>query len=293
MKKTKKSKLKLLRLTLGIITTFLLTLFFLDFSGFLPHNIHSIAHLQFVPAVLFGISGKIIYLIITLLLIVLFGRLYCSVICPLGVLQDFINWLSKKINKKKRFNYKKSFNILRYILLILAVISIIFGAGGILGVIDPYSMYGRILVHLFTPVVILVNNLLAMFSEWTENYYFMELEIPSISMISFIIAIISFITVALLSFTRGRKFCNLICPVGTSLYLLSKISLFKIRIDKEKCNSCGLCEMNCKSECINAKEKNIDIGNCVVCFNCINKCNKGGISYKFITKKSTSTVSKN
>ena len=276
----KKNKLKIVRLTLGIVITSLLTAFFLDISGIFPYQLHSLAHFQLIPAILFAISGKFVYLIITFLIILLFGRLYCSVICPLGVFQDFINWISQKINKKKRFKYKKPFNVLRYFFLIITTLSIIFGISSITGILDPYSIYGRILVHLFKPVIIFINNLLAIFSEWTENYYFIELEISPISILSFTIAVISFIIVIFFSFTRGRKFCNIVCPIGALRNLTSKISLFNIRIDKEKCNSCGLCEMNCKSECINAKEKSIDTGNCVVCFNCINKCNKNSIGFK-------------
>lgn len=280
MKIRKINKLKIIRLSLSIIITALLTAFFLDLEKILPYQIHSIAHLQIVPAILSAMSGEIKALLIILILILLFGRFYCSVICPLGVLQDFITWISKKINKKKRFNYTKSFNIIRYIFLIIMVITLVFGIGGILAFIEPYSIYGRVVTHLFKPIVIAINNILASFFEWTKDYYFREFEISIISTFSFIIAAISFVIVAIFSFVNGRKFCNVICPVGAILNILSRASLFKIRIDKEKCNSCGLCEFSCKAGCINSKEKNIEVGNCVVCFNCIGKCNKGSIKYK-------------
>ena len=169
--------------------------------------------------------------------------------------------------------------LLLYVFLLIMAVSLVLGFSGILGFIEPYSIYGRVATHLFKPVVMFGNNLLAAFFEWTGDYYFRRFEISILSMFSFFVAAISFVIVAIFSFARGRKFCNLICPVGALLGLASKLSLYKIQIDKKKCNSCGLCEQNCKSECINSKEKIIDTGNCVSCFNCISKCNRDGISY--------------
>ena len=279
VKKRKINKLKIIRLTLGIIITALLTAFFVDLEGKLSTGFHFIAHFQFIPAILFAMADVVPQLVILTVFIFLFGRLYCSVICPLGVFQDFISWISKKINKKKRFKFTKSFDIIRYILLAILIVSIIFGFGGIVGYVEPYSMYGRIATHLFKPVVMFGNNLLAAFFEWTGDYYFRKIEIPVLSIFSLKSAVIIFILVVVLSFLRGRKFCNTVCPVGLLLGFLSKLSLYKIRINKEKCNGCGLCEMNCKSECINSKEKSVDVARCVSCFNCIGKCNRNGISY--------------
>jgi len=280
------NKLKVIRVSLGIIITTLLTAFFIDISGVLPHQLHTIAHLQLFPAILFAVTGKVIYLVITLLLVFLFGRLYCSIICPLGVMQDFISWVAKKKNKKKKYKYTKPFNIVRYILLILTIVLVIIGAGGLAGIIEPYSIYGRIATHIFKPILIYINNLLALFFEWTGDYYFLHMDLTIISL-SFVIATISLIIVGIFAFIWGRKFCNIICPVGALLSLLARFSLYKIRINKDKCNNCGLCAMGCKSQCINItkneisiKEDKIDIGNCVVCFNCVSKCNKGAISFK-------------
>jgi len=279
MKKQKLNKLKIIRLIIGIVTLILLTAFFVDISGILPHRLHILAHLQFIPAILLAIANTPIYLIILIILVLLFGRLYCSILCPLGVFQDTTNWIAKRIIKKKQFKYTNPLNVIRYIFLILMITFIILGTGGLLGIIDPYSIFGRIVVHLIKPIIILINNLLALFFEWTNYYYFQYIEIGIISLLSFIITIINFLIVVIFAFVKGRRYCNLFCPVGTLLGLLSKISLYKIRINKDKCNSCGLCEQTCKAECINAKKKYIDITRCVVCFNCIEKCNKESIKY--------------
>lgn len=82
-----------------------------------------------------------------------------------------------------------------------------------------------------------------------------------------------------LSYKYGRLFCNTVCPVGTFLGLLSKLSLLKIKIDEENCISCNLCERVCKSGCIDKKEKEIDFSRCVSCYNCFSVCPTGGIKF--------------
>ena len=281
MKKYKINKLKIVRVTLGIILTTLLTALFLDFSRILPTGLHSIAHFQLIPAILFTIADIPIQLIILAALILLFGRLYCSTLCPLGILQDFIAWLSKKIVKNKKYKYAKPLNILRYIFLFAMIIFFATGVGSLIGLLDPYSIYGRIAANLFKPIVLAINNLLAFIFEITGDYYFFEEKIFILSFLSFIISVISFAIVGILSALMGRKFCNIICPVGTLLGLVARFSLFKIKIKKADCKTCGLCEHVCKSQCINSKEQKIDLSRCVCCFNCIGSCNRGAISYKF------------
>ena len=76
-----------------------------------------------------------------------------------------------------------------------------------------------------------------------------------------------------------RQNCNTICPVGTILSFFARFSWFKISIDGDKCVSCRLCEKNCKASAIDVKTGRIDYSRCVVCGNCIGKCNKDAIRY--------------
>ncbi|MEA2061909.1 MAG: 4Fe-4S binding protein [Thermodesulfobacteriota bacterium] len=71
---------------------------------------------------------------------------------------------------------------------------------------------------------------------------------------------------------HGRLFCNTVCPVGTLLGLVSKLSLFRICIDREACRACGKCLHVCKAGCIDVKTKQVDISRCVYCFNCLSAC---------------------
>jgi ferredoxin len=274
--------LKIIRRTLAVLVMIALTFFFIDFAGLLPNDFHILAHLQFIPAVMSAFAGGEGWIILLgiLLLTLLLGRIYCSVLCPLGILQDVVNWVAKLVFKKKRrFSYGNPKNILRYVVLGVVVLAFLFNFTLFVGLFDPYSAYGRVATHLFKPVYLFGNNLLASYFAYTESYYLYEVEIMITSMLAFTTAIITLLIVGLLAWLNGRTYCNTICPVGTILGFLSKYSFFKVRIDNAKCNSCGLCSMNCKASCIDAASKTIDYSRCVDCFNCIGKCNRGAMKY--------------
>ena len=280
--------LRKIRTSLAIISLTVLTLLFLDFSGTLHLWLGWIADIQLIPAIL---AVNVIAIVFLLVLTLVLGRVYCSAICPLGIYQDIVSWLSGK-RKKNRFTYSKALNWLRYIFLGLFVIALVLGVSSIVSLLDPYSAYGRITSNLFAPVYQWGNNFLAYLAEKADSYTFYAIDVWMKSLITLIVAIISLVLVTVLAWRHGRTYCNSICPVGTFLGLLSRFSLFKPVIDTSVCNSCGLCTRNCKSSCIDTESHAIDYSRCVVCFDCIDKCAKGAIKYKpvFELKKKEETV---
>lgn len=269
--------LKKIRQILAVISIVMVTLLFLDFTGTVHTWFGWMAKIQFLPAVLALNVGVIIGLVV---LTLLFGRIYCSVICPLGIMQDFFGWFGKKI-KKNRYSYSGPKNILRYSMLLLMVVSIIAGIGSFVALLAPYSAYGRIVSSLFSPIWQWGNNLLAGWAEAHESYAFYSFDIWIRGGITLVVAIITLVALAILAWRNGRTYCNTICPVGTVLGFLSKYSLFRPIIDTSKCNNCGLCAKNCKSACIDSKTHTIDYSRCVTCFDCIGKCHKHAISYTY------------
>ena len=129
------------------------------------------------------------------------------------------------------------------------------------------------------PIYAGANNLLASLAERMDSYAFYEVETLAKAIPTVIVALITLVVIAFLSFRNGRTWCNTICPVSTLLGFLAKFSWFKPVINSEKCIACGVCEKNCKASCINAKTKEIDYSRCVTCMNCIDKCKKGAIQY--------------
>lgn len=209
------------------------------------------AKLQFLPSC-FAINFAVIAA--TLLITLALGRLYCSIICPLGVLQD----LSLKLHRKKRFTPSRERRWLRFTVLALSVASVlVFGQVGI-ALIAPYSAYGRI--------VAAVCSLL----------------VGSTSLALLVVGIVTLVLIALLAFFFGRAWCNNICPVGTLLSAVSRWSLWRPVIDESKCVSCGVCAKRCRSACIDPKEHKVDMSRCVVCFDCLDNCKVGAIQYKFV-----------
>lgn len=282
--------LRKLRIGISVLFLGLITFFFLDFADILPIGFHRLAHLQLVPALLSVSIGILLFLIV---LTLLFGRAYCSTICPMGILQDVIARISKwKEKKKKRYRYSPAKNILRWSVVGLTVIIYLLGGTFILGLLDPYSAYGRIAVHIFKPIYMVGNNLLESIFSRFDNYTFYRVDTSIIDLTSLLIAAVTLGIIIFLAWKHGRTWCNTICPVGTILGALSRFSLFKIRIDDSKCNGCGLCATKCKAACINSKEHEIDYSRCVDCFDCLEVCKQKALVYVPSIKKGAVNPSK-
>ena len=237
------------------------------------------AKVQFLPAVLALNVGVIVALV---LLTLVFGRVYCSVICPLGVFQDGISWLGTR-RSKKPYLYKKENKWLRYGVWALFVVALVAGVQALVALLAPYSAYGRMVQNLLQPVYLWGNNLLAHFAERAGSYTFYQKEVWIRSIPTFVVAVVTLVVVVALSFKGGRTYCNSICPVGTTLSFLSRFAMFRPLIDHDKCKHCKACELHCKARCIaiGKDTEHIDHSRCVDCFNCIDNCKFGAMKYSF------------
>ncbi len=277
--------LRKIRIAFSITLFSLITLYFLDFRELLPQSLHFLAKIQFVPALL---SLNIVILLSLVLLTFVFGRVYCSSICPMGIYQDIVGWLSKRVKRKKRYTYSPAKTILRWTTLLIVLLAFLFGFTFLVGLLDPYGAYGRIATHLFRPVYLAGNNLLESIFTQFNNYTFFRVGIYSLSVFSTFIALFTLVGVGLLAWRNGRTYCNTLCPVGTVLGFISRYSLFKVQFDNEKCNSCGLCAMKCKASCIDSKKLIVDYSRCINCFNCVEACKRDAMHYKPIWSKKAS-----
>ena len=272
--------LRKIRIILATIFFVGVTLLFLDFTGALHTWLGWMAKVQFLPAVLavnFGVVAALV------LLTLVFGRIYCSVICPLGIMQDIFSWLRGRLRKKDRFRftYSPARNWLRYILLVLFIIGLALGAHSIVLLIAPYSAYGRIAANLFAPLYQWGNNLLAWIAERADSYAFYSVDVWIRSASTFVVAVVTLVVIGVLAWRNGRTWCNTVCPVGSILGVFSRYSMFAPVIDTEKCRDCGLCGKRCKASCINTKEHKIDYSRCVACLDCIDTCKDGAVKYRF------------
>ena len=275
-KKLLEVMLRKIRLTLAILFFVGITLLFLDFTGTVHAWLGWMAKIQFLPALLAVNAGVVVFLI---LLTLVCGRVYCSVICPLGVMQDAVAWLGKK-QRKNRYAYSPALSWLRYGVLAVFIVALVAGVGSLAALLAPYSSYGRIANNLFAPVYGWGNNLLAYLAERADSYAFYGTDVWLKSLLTFLIALLTFVVIGILAWRNGRTYCNTICPVGTVLGFLARWAWLKPVIDTDKCVDCKLCARNCKAACIDIANHRIDYSRCVACMDCIGKCHKGAISYK-------------
>ena len=252
--------LRKIRITLAILMILTITLLFVGIGYGVSQWAEWAAKIQFLPALL---SLNFIVVAALLIATLLFGRIYCSVICPLGIMQDIYSWLGGKV-KKNRFSYVKEHKWLRYSVLVIYVICLIIGFAPVTTLLAPYGTYGRIVT----------------------SFYMRNVAVS-------IIAWVMMLVLGVLAFLYGRAYCNSICPVGTILSFFSRFSLFRVRFDESKCKHCGLCEKNCKARAIDFKTGKIDYSRCVVCGDCTAQCKFDALHYtarKAISKPETSIV---
>ncbi|MCL1892764.1 MAG: 4Fe-4S dicluster domain-containing protein [Holophagaceae bacterium] len=269
--------LKKIRITIATIVIVLITWLFLDFSGVLHLWFGWLAKIQLIPAVF--VSNAIIVLALVLLT-QLFGRIYCSILCPFGILQDCISHISgRRSGKGSRFRFSMGMPLLRNGIFILFIIGLLAGISVVVSLLDPYAAFGRVASNIFSPVYRFGNNILASLAESVDSYALYPTSVWTKSWITLGVALATISAIGLLAWKNGRTYCNTICPVGTFLGIFSRNAVYKLTIDTKKCTKCGLCEKGCKASCIDSANSYIDHSRCVACFNCIGNCKLGGLKY--------------
>ncbi|MGM9698257.1 MAG: 4Fe-4S binding protein [Prevotella sp.] len=270
--------LRKIRITLALLFFVAVTTLFLDFTGTVHTYLGWTAKVQFLPALMAVNMGVVALLLVLTLLI---GRVYCSVICPLGVMQDIFSWISGRRKKKKyRFSYSKEVRWLRYGTLCAFIVCMALGIHAVVVLLAPYSSYGRIVSYLFAPVYGWGNNILAFLAERSDSYAFYETDVWIKSATTFSVAAVTFIIIVVLAWRNGRTYCNTICPVGTVLGFFSRFSLFRPVIETSKCKNCSLCSRRCKAACIDYEHHQINHSRCVACMDCIDTCKHGAIKLR-------------
>lgn len=277
--------LKSLRVVLALLVSAAILYFFLDYRQTLPLEWAAFVKIQFLPAL---VAGSFAIIALWLGVTLLFGRVYCSVVCPLGILQDLIAWFAKRIHPKKNYRFRKGSHLFRYLFVAAALIAFFCGFPVLLSLLEPYSIFARIVSSVVQPVYLLLHNaLVAPINALGGSLYLM----PVVWSIGITLLSLAFLLlIGGLAWRYGRFYCNTICPVGTCLGLLSRFSLLRVRLGGD-CIGCGLCERQCKGECIDSKNRRIDASRCVACFNCLHSCRRGSIWYGSAPYHKDKTVS--
>lgn len=228
-----------------------------------------IARIQFFPAaVAFSLTTIILWLIATLV----FGRVYCSVACPLGVFQDIcarLMRLTPRARRKRQYHYSSPLTLCRNLSLGFVVVAVLLGVSVVIVLTDPWSIYSRACAYVVRPLWEMLVNLFAQ----------PPVRIALASVLGIIVALVSIIIIGVLAARNGRTFCNSVCPVGTTLGYVSRYSIFHIDINTDKCIQCRRCEHACKASCIDLTSHVVDSSRCVDCFDCLPVCPNDAIHY--------------
>ena len=208
-------------------------------------------------------SGAGVVLLFWVLVTFIYGRIYCSTLCPLGTLMDCTGVVSRRVRRKsKDFHYTAPATRTRWAFLVLALVLMFSSSALVSTLLDPYSAYIRII------------------DEFIAGPLGRSYESVQFGVSTFIVAVITAAGVGLAAWKHGRVVCNTVCPVGTLLGACSRRSVFHIEIDPDRCTGCGECERVCKTGCIKLTERLVDNSRCVTCFDCTAVCPHGAINYK-------------
>ena len=266
--------LRFLRVLLASLTFVCANLFFLGAAEWAA----ILFKVQLFPALLaLNIAAVAAVLVVTLV----FGRVYCSVVCPMGVFQDAVIWLSRRVQRSvppKKRTLPSPPRFLRYVSLGICAALVALGFVSLGALLDGYSLYGRIAAQVFRPVYSVLHNLIAAFlSDHGHPVLFHEVVFVR-GACALAVAVTGLVGVAAMAWWRGRLFCNSLCPVGAVLSLAAHRPLVRIRIDPAKCVKCGLCAASCKCGAIDVTQTRIVDSVCARCFDCAAACRKGAIS---------------
>ncbi|MDR2488274.1 MAG: 4Fe-4S dicluster domain-containing protein [Desulfovibrio sp.] len=265
--------LKTIRVITAAICLAGFVLLFADVSGFAQARLTFLARIQLVPAILAGSLAAVACLLAASLV---FGRIYCSSLCPLGGMQDLL----ARMKPKRRYRFAPGRTWLRSAALALFLLAFAAGVPLIFGLLEPYSAFGRIAADIVAPLWTAGSNGLALAAERMGSFAVGPTAIPQKGVAALTAAIATLAVVGVLAWKGGRIWCNTLCPVGTVLGQINRLALIRLRLDGEKCLRCGMCERVCKAQCIDAEAGRLDSGRCVSCFNCLAACRQNALAWR-------------
>jgi ferredoxin len=218
------------------------------------------------------------------------GRVYCAACCPLGVLQDGLRFLLRRIPLLRRWQEDHATGaqrpsgrqrVVRWAVLAVTAGAAVLGVWTLAVLLEPHSAFGRIAVHLGRPVTALLGGALAPLLERADVFVLTATSVEPPAPLAVIMTAIFLAGLVAMVAVGGRLYCTALCPLGTCLGLLAQAAPYRLRIDADACTRCGLCARRCRSACIQVAFSGviIDQSTCVVCLDCLDVCPVDAIRY--------------
>ena len=224
---------------------------------------------QFGPAAargwqLFSLAALVVPLLV-LVLTLLFGRVYCSVLCPLGILQELIGWFGRRHGRAPG-NHPR----LRYGVALVTMMLLLCGWHLGLRFLDPASRFGGMTATLIAPLYTAIYN--RIFPD--DMLIVRPLALPTL----FAFGVLPLLLLTVLVLWCRRWFCTTLCPVGTILGLVARHTPLPLRLT-DACVTCGQCQKVCPAGCIDLARGSIDNERCLRCLKCLAACRFDAVAW--------------
>ena len=188
------------------------------------------------------------------------GRTICGWLCPLGLIQELLHKIPTPKIKKSRIT--RALSYLKYVILAVFVVAIPMWYGikhdlavpGFCKYICPAGTF---------------EGAIGLLSNPGNAGYFSMLKILFTR--KFVIMLI----IGLACIFCYRSFCRFICPLGAIYGLFNKLALVSVKVDENRCNSCGACVRNCQMDV-----RHVGDHECIHCARCISSCSQNALSFK-------------
>ena len=241
-------------------------------------------------------AGLSLLALLTIVLTVLLGRVFCGWICPFGALHNAVATLRRRV--RRLLPSREGFSPwqrAKYFLLIGLVVMALGGAHWI-GVFDPFAMLYRSLATTVFPVLqyAVENGATAVYNAdphlgpahltsltepvyrfCRDNLFVAARQVFDGGTFIFLL----FLAVLILNLYRARFWCRYICPLGALLGLCAKRSLLRLQATSLECDDCGLCTIRCPAAAQPEQRGQWLQEECFGCWNCVAACKNDSIDF--------------
>ncbi|MCJ7693305.1 MAG: 4Fe-4S binding protein [Sedimentisphaerales bacterium] len=211
----------------------------------------------------------LLWALATVVLTIIFGRFFCSWVCPFGSIHHFVGFVGnrkKTTPQKIQLNKYRKAQCIKYFVLIVFLFMAAFpslASSLQTGLLDPIPLVTRSVNLVLLPILDSSVNFVSV----TSRFYIGAWLIFAI-----------FLAAVLLNLLIPRFYCRFVCPLGALFGIIDRFAIWRIGKNQSECINCKLCEKSCEGGC--EPTDNIRISECVLCFNCLDDCKHELISYQ-------------
>jgi polyferredoxin len=216
----------------------------------------------------------------------LFGPVFCGWICPTGALQEFFGMITKKWNthrKKLGYPFSRTALVIAIIVLAIFILWMVRLSSTRMFFVEDFSIYWAeiIIVVLFVLVfrmntldrklrklkilsfaIVLGGAIVSIRITSPVHFGFAKVYDPA--------SFLSTVIIVLATLSVPRVWCRYLCPWKCAIAWTSRKSVRAIEYDRDRCTSCGTCDMSCDIDAIT--KGTIDKNECLMCLKCVDSC---------------------